>query len=127
MQRICSLSLNRLLRCVSVDMCVFFLLFSSTNVMLPPSAIPPPQGMAYLELNRMVHSDLAARNVLVESVSKVKITHFGLSKCLDVGESGYKAGQGKVSVRWLAPECLRSRKFSHKSDVWAFGGFASDS
>ena len=83
--------------------------------------------MAYLELNRMVHSDLAARNVLVESASKVKITHFGLSKCLDVGESGYKAGQGKVPVRWLAPECLRSREFSHKSDVWAFGGFASDS
>ena len=91
----------------------------------PP--LPLPQGMAYLELNRMVHGDLAARNVLVESASKVKITDFGLSKCLDVGELGYKAGQGKVPVRWLAPECLRSREFSHKSDVWAFGGFASDS
>ena len=74
----------------------------------------------------MVHRDLAARNVLVESVSNVKITDFGLSKCLDVGESGYKAGHGKVPVRWLAPECLRSREFSHKSDVWAFGRFASE-
>ena len=71
----------------------------------------------------MVHRDLAARNVLVQSASNVKITDFGLSKCLDVGESGYKAGQGKVPVRWLAPECLRSREFSHKSDVWAFGAF----
>ena len=65
--------------------------------MLPPSIIPPPppppQGMAYLELNRMVHGDLAARNVLVESGSKVKITDFGLTKCLDVGVLGYKAGQ----------------------------------
>ena len=74
----------------------------------------------------MVHGDLAARNVLVESGSKVKITDFGLTKCLDVGELGYKAGQEKVPVRWLAPECLRSRKFSHKSDVWAFGWFPSE-
>ena len=93
---------------------------------LPAPPPLPPQGMAYLEQNRMVHRDLAARNVLVESVSNVKITDFGLSKCLDVGESGYKAGHGKVPVRWLAPECLRSREFSHKSDVWAFGGFASE-
>ena len=83
--------------------------------------------MAYLEENRMVHGDLAARNVLVENARYVKITDFGLSRCLDVGESGYKAGQQKVPVRWLAPECLRSREVSHKSDVWAFGGFASDS
>ena len=69
----------------------------------------------------MVHRDLAARNVLVQTSSKVKIADFGLSKCLEVGESGYKAGKGKVPVRWLAPECLRRREFSHKSDVWAFG------
>jgi L1 cell adhesion molecule len=79
------------------------------------------EGMAYLEDQRMVHRDLAARNVLVQTSSKVKIADFGLSKCLEVGESGYKAGKGKVPVRWLAPECLRRREFSHKSDVWAFG------
>ena len=78
--------------------------------------------MAYLEENHMVHGDLAARNVLVENARNVKITDFGLSKSLDVGESGYKAEQGKVPVRWLPPECLRSRELSHKSDVWAFGG-----
>ena len=77
--------------------------------------------MAYLEEQRMVHRDLAARNVLVQTSSKVKIADFGLSKCLEVGESGYKAGKGKVPVRWLAPESLRKREFSHKSDVWAYG------
>ena len=69
----------------------------------------------------MVHRDLAARNVLVQSKSVVKITDFGLSKCLDVGESGYQAGAGKVPLRWLAPECVKERAYSHKSDVWAFG------
>jgi len=27
----------------------------------------------------------------------------------------------KLAVKWLAPECLVSRQFSVKSDVWAFG------
>ena len=84
------------------------------------------QGMAYLEEQRMVHRDLAARNVLVQTSSKVKIADFGLSKCLSVGESGYKAGKGKVPVRWLAPECLRKREYSHKSDVWAYGELLSE-
>ena len=95
--------------------------FSAVPFPSPPLPLPLPQGMGYLEQNRMVHRDLAARNVLVQSANNVKITDFGLSKCLEVGESGYKAGQGKVPVRWLAPECLRTREFSHKSDVWAFG------
>ena len=77
--------------------------------------------MAYLEEQRMVHRDLAARNVLVQTSSKVKIADFGLSKYLEVGESDYKAGKGKIPVRWLAPESLRNREFSHKSDVWAYG------
>ena len=69
----------------------------------------------------MVHRDLAARNVLVQSFENVKITDFGLTKCLDVGETGYRAAGGKVPVRWLAPECLLKREYSHKSDVWAYG------
>ena len=52
--------------------------------------------MAYLEEKRMVHRDLAARNVLVQSAHCVKITDFGLTRILDVGDSHYKAQGGKV-------------------------------
>ncbi len=63
------------------------------------------QGMEYLEEKRMVHRDLAARNVLVQSSRCVKITDFGLTRIIDVGESHYQAQGGKVGV---AMECLLS-------------------
>ena len=56
----------------------------------------PYQGMAYLEEKRLVHRDLAARNVLVQSAKQVKITDFGLTRILEVGESQYTASGGKV-------------------------------
>ena len=62
-----------------------------------------PQGMAYLEEKRMVHRDLAARNVLVQSAHCVKITDFGLTRIIEVGDSHYKAQGGKV---WLLTVAL---------------------
>ena len=79
------------------------------------------RGMAYLEEKRLVHRDLAARNVLVQTPSCVKITDFGLAKLLDINEEVYKAGGGKMPIKWLALECIQHRIFTHKSDVWAFG------
>lgn len=80
--------------------------------------------MAYLEEKRLVHRDLAARNVLVVTHNLVKITDFGLAKFLDVNEESYKADGGRMPIKWLAPECIQHRIFTHKSDVWAFGEFS---
>ena len=60
---------------------------------------------------------------IVQSPEHIKITDFGLTKILDVGESTFKSARGKVPVRWLAPECLRRRLYTHKSDVWSYGKF----
>lgn len=79
------------------------------------------RGMAYLEEKRLVHRDLAARNVLVQTPNCVKITDFGLAKLLDINEDEYKAAGGKMPIKWLALECIQHRRFTHKSDVWAFG------
>ncbi|XP_060869378.1 epidermal growth factor receptor isoform X1 [Metopolophium dirhodum] len=79
------------------------------------------KGMAYLEEKRLVHRDLAARNVLVQNTNCVKITDFGLAKLLEIDQLEYTADGGKMPVKWLAPECLKYRVFTHKSDVWAFG------
>jgi serine/threonine protein kinase len=79
------------------------------------------EGMNYLESLGIVHRDLAARNVLVHSAQQVKITDFGLAKLLDCNEESYQATGGKLPIKWLALECIRYRKFTHKSDVWSYG------
>ena len=58
---------------------------------------------------------------VVQTPEHVKITDFGLTKILNVGEITFKSARGKVPVRWLAPECLRYRLYTHKSDVWSYG------
>ena len=60
---------------------------------------------------------------IVQSPDHVKITDFGLTKILNVGETTFKSARGKVPIRWLAPECLRHRLYTHKSDVWSYGEF----
>lgn len=76
------------------------------------------KGMSYLEEKHLVHRDLAARNVLLETVDCIKISDFGLSKYVGTNELGSNT---KFPIKWLALECLEEKRFTHKSDVWAFG------
>lgn len=79
-------------------------------------------GMKYLEAHRFVHRDLAARNILLMSYEKIKIGDFGLARPLPKNADYYvMQPDGLVPYAWCAPECLKYRKFSHASDVWAFG------
>ncbi|XP_063841302.1 uncharacterized protein LOC135089551 isoform X2 [Scylla paramamosain] len=79
-------------------------------------------GMKYLESRRFIHRDLAARNVLMASVDKLKIGDFGLMRALPQQEDCYvMSEQKKVPFPWCAPESLKSKHFSHASDVWMYG------
>ena len=69
----------------------------------------------YLASLGIIHRDLACRNILVGFQKLLKISDFGLSRVTE-GEylSTSKVG---MPVRWLAPECLKEKKYSEKSDV----------
>ncbi len=72
--------------------------------------------------------DLATRNVLVKCRNLVQITDFGLAKMLHGDEdNGEVIVQfGRVPIRWLAIETLRSGRYSFKTDVWAYGELSDD-
>lgn len=79
------------------------------------------QGMNYLEVRRLVHRDLATRNVLVQDRNWIKLSDFGLAKALNGDKDLYSCQGVRLPVKWLPLESLTTGIFTHKSDVWSFG------
>ncbi|OQR73917.1 fibroblast growth factor receptor 2-like [Tropilaelaps mercedesae] len=78
-------------------------------------------GMEYLASKKCIHRDLAARNVLVVDNVVCKIADFGLAR--DLHDYGYyrKTTNGRLPVKWMAPEALFDQVYTSMSDVWSFG------
>ncbi|XP_046622707.1 insulin-like peptide receptor [Neodiprion virginianus] len=78
-------------------------------------------GMQYLGAKKIIHGDLATRNILLADDNVVKICDFGLAKSLREEENQKSTENSPLPVKWMAIESLRDRVFSTKSDVWSFG------
>ncbi|XP_045188886.1 fibroblast growth factor receptor 2-like isoform X2 [Mercenaria mercenaria] len=79
------------------------------------------RGMEYLASRLCIHRDLAARNILVAEDYVLKIADFGLTRNLSEVDYYKKSGDGRLPVKWMAPEALFDRRYTTKSDVWAYG------
>ena len=96
--------------------------------------------MAYLEEKKCIHRQIAAANILLNRVGDnitCKISNFSEAKI--VTDVNVRLAQGafiwaeanitvyvdeqfkNLIVRWAAPEVIRNRKFSSRSDVWSYG------
>ncbi|CAJ0573740.1 unnamed protein product, partial [Mesorhabditis spiculigera] len=96
--------------------------YEHKNIVNSTCASTLPAAWEYLHERGCIHRDVAARNCLV-SGGRVKISDFGLSREMSNREARYKLKDlhQRLPIRWLAPETLRERTYTTKTDVYSFG------
>uniref|UniRef100_A0A061SIX9 Janus kinase 2 n=1 Tax=Tetraselmis sp. GSL018 TaxID=582737 RepID=A0A061SIX9_9CHLO len=82
------------------------------------------KGMEHLNRAGFIHRNLALRNVLVfgfdhsnHHAVNVKIADYGIIR----ENLCYHGDIERMPLPWMSPETLKKRRWSEKSDVWAFG------
>lgn len=80
------------------------------------------KGMNYLEENRIVHRNLAARNVLLNNNFTAQISDYGIADLLypDDKKNFYNESKTPI-IKWMALESILFRRYTHQSDVWSYG------
>ena len=85
------------------------------------------KGCEFLEQNKMVHRDIAARNCLVTTLDDseantsnilVKIGDFGLAREIYVCDYYQQGGNRLLPIRWMSPEAIFDGLFTTQSDIW---------
>ncbi|CAH8354919.1 unnamed protein product [Eruca vesicaria subsp. sativa] len=86
-------------------------------------AIRSAQALAYLHYHatpRIVHGDVRASNVLLDSEFEPRVMDFGYGRLmLDAGDD--EAAKARSNNGYLSPECVASGKESEAGDVYSFG------
>ncbi|TVK90492.1 Receptor tyrosine-protein kinase erbB-3 [Bagarius yarrelli] len=81
------------------------------------------KGMYYLEEQKIVHRNLAARNILLKSDFVVQIADYGVADLFypDNKKCFYELKTNQTPIKWMALESILFRRYTHQSDVWSYG------
>uniref|UniRef100_A0A915AYT8 Protein kinase domain-containing protein n=1 Tax=Parascaris univalens TaxID=6257 RepID=A0A915AYT8_PARUN len=75
-------------------------------------------AMIYLYEQNLLHRDLKPENILLPADNSLKLCDFGTVR-------EWKGATTSMTycgtVRYMAPEVLQGKAYSHKADVWSFG------
>ena len=83
-------------------------------------AIQIAEALQEAHTNGIVHRDIKADNIMVNSKDQVKVMDFGLAKLkgsLKLTRTGYKVG----TLAYMAPEQIRGEQADERSDIFSFG------
>ncbi|XP_035667776.1 receptor tyrosine-protein kinase let-23-like [Branchiostoma floridae] len=82
-------------------------------------------GLSELARLKIVHRDVAARNIVISDRKVAKIADFGLSRDIYVSSAYKRTNQGGeeelLPLKWMALESLRDGVYTCESDVWSYG------
>jgi len=75
-------------------------------------------GINYLHTQNIIHRDIKAANLLIDSSGNIKLGDFGTAKLVD---STQKAMTAIGTPFWMAPEIIDLASCSVKADIWSVG------
>jgi serine/threonine protein kinase len=100
-------------------------ILSSSDFVITLAAVC--DALAFLHGLRLLHRDVAARNVLVDDRGLphgAKLSDLGSAHSLADRDYYRKLGAAEMPVRWMPPEALRAGIFTAQGDIWSFGVLA---